>query len=378
MTSRRPRAACSSRPRWPASARPPPGSPTRSTIPLAYVTNNLAVLRRDVGGLHDLLLLYQQGEAALFPDHGDLLGRIKELAEAVDLPYVLANLDGLLTRSREGLRRIHKIVSDLRDFAHLDDADAQEADLNAGIAATASLMRGVAQARRVALDTDLAAMPTLACHPAKINLVVQSLLSNAIDACAPGGRVVVSSRLSDGAIEIEVLDDGEGIAPELLDRVFDPFFTTKPIGKGTGLGLSMSFGVIRDHGGTIVAESSPGAGAPSPFACRLGPPSLRRWPPNASRPRSRDDGKVQGMPVRGVGGHPGFERVHDRLDERGAVGGEGGEGAEEVDLLDVPASEAPEEHVRHRLRHRGTPPRSGFHRPAPRPGRRTPDGALQP
>jgi signal transduction histidine kinase len=54
---------------------------------------------------------------------------------------------------------------------------------------------------------------------------------------------------------MSVADTGEGVRVENLDKIFDPFFTTKPVGKGTGLGLSVSFGIIKDHGGSIAALS---------------------------------------------------------------------------------------------------------------------------
>ena len=91
--------------------------------PLAFVTNNLIVLRREVAGLHDILCLYQQAEATLVRYEHALHERISDLAEAVDLPFVLENLDGMLERSRAGLLRIQKIVENLRDFAHLEEAD---------------------------------------------------------------------------------------------------------------------------------------------------------------------------------------------------------------------------------------------------------------
>jgi two-component system NtrC family sensor kinase len=90
--------------------------------------------------------------------------------------------------------------------------------------------------------------------------VVQSLISNAIDASPEGGRVVVATRVLDAGIEIRVSDNGHGIAPAIRDRVFDPFFTTKAVGKGTGLGLSISYGIVKDHGGSIDFESQPGQG----------------------------------------------------------------------------------------------------------------------
>ena len=99
--------------------------------PLSFVTNNITLLKREVTGLHDVLLLYQQAEQTLAQYQRDLLGKISDLAEEVDLPYVLENLSGLMERTQRGLLRIQKIVADLRDFAHLEEAEFKEADLNA-------------------------------------------------------------------------------------------------------------------------------------------------------------------------------------------------------------------------------------------------------
>jgi signal transduction histidine kinase len=73
---------------------------------------------------------------------------------------------------------------------------------------------------------------------------------------------------------IEVEDNGCGIRPEHLAHLFEPFFTTKPVGQGTGLGLSVSYGIVRDHGGSIEVESEVGRG--STFRVRL-----PLCPPNA-------------------------------------------------------------------------------------------------
>ena len=240
--------------------------------PLSFVTNNLSLLKREVTGLHDVVCLYQQAEQTLAQFQHDLHAKISELAEEVDLPYVLENLDGLLERSQRGLLRIQKIVADLRDFAHLEEAEFKEADLNAGISTTVRLMQTLAGARQVSLETSLAPIPVTNCFPAKINLVVQSLISNAIDAAPEGGRVVVETRALGAGIEIRVSDNGHGIAPAIRDRVFDPFFTTKPIGKGTGLGLSISYGIVKDHGGSIDFESQVGQGAQFTIVIPIAPP----------------------------------------------------------------------------------------------------------
>jgi two-component system, NtrC family, sensor kinase len=241
--------------------------------PLAFVSNNIAVLRRDSALLRELLLMYQQADSNLSASDPDLHARIREFSERIDLRYTLDSLDRLTSRSTEGLRRIRQIVGDLRDFARLDESDISEVDLNDGIRSTVNLISGRARDQGIELVVDLGPLPPLTCSPGKLNQVVLNLLSNAIDATPAGGTVTVSTHAvatgEDPAtatapgpgIAIGINDTGPGIDPAIRDRIFDPFFTTKPVGKGTGLGLSLSYGIIRDHGGTIRVESLPDQGA---------------------------------------------------------------------------------------------------------------------
>ena len=93
--------------------------------------------------------------------------------------------------------------------------------------------------------------------------VVINLLSNSEHALKdqPGtGRIILGAAQQDGKIRISVTDNGPGIAPEHLHNIFDPFFTTKQVGDGTGLGLSLCYGIVRQHGGEIWAESKLGEG----------------------------------------------------------------------------------------------------------------------
>ena len=123
-------------------------------------------------------------------------------------------------------------------------------------------------------------MPLVTCYPARINQVVLSLVTNALDACKPGGRVTVGTCAKGDGVEIEVSDTGSGIPPEVLGKIFDPFFTTKSQGKGTGLGLSISYGIVRSHGGTIAVEST------SPGGTRIVVDLPIRPPPDGEHVRS--------------------------------------------------------------------------------------------
>jgi signal transduction histidine kinase len=236
--------------------------------PLSFVSNNVAVLQRDLGGLKSLLALYQKADGLLLSGEPPLMAEIVELRDRLDLAYTLSNLDEMIVRSREGLRRIQQIVKDLRDFARLDESDLHEVDLNEGVESTVNIIRGRAKSHDVAIELDLGRLPRVACYPAKINQVIMNLLANAIDASSRGNKVTVrtlpapaTDHAAQAMVHIEVIDTGSGMSPAVRERIFDPFFTTKPQGQGTGLGLSISYGIVRDHHGTIEVESAPGKGS---------------------------------------------------------------------------------------------------------------------
>jgi CheY-like chemotaxis protein len=112
--------------------------------------------------------------------------------------------------------------------------------------------------------------------PGQIEQVLVNLAVNARDAMPQGGRLVIATAnaaLDEDAVGriggllpgpyllLSVADTGIGMDDETRQQVFEPFFTTKPQGQGTGLGLSMVYGIVQQHGGTIMVESAPGQGA---------------------------------------------------------------------------------------------------------------------
>jgi two-component system, NtrC family, sensor kinase len=225
--------------------------------PLAYVTNNLAVLRRDTQSALDALDAYRRGDAAA----------AARLEEAADLEFFRQQFARICDKTLEGLQRVRDIVRNLRDFARLDEAEFKDADLNAALASTVEILRNSARQKGVQLETDFGPLPPVPCHPGKINQVFLHLLENAVQACDRGGTVTARTRAEGREAVVEIRDTGCGIAPEHRARLFEPFFTTKPVGQGTGLGLSVSFGIVRDHGGRIEVESEVGRG--STFRVRL-------------------------------------------------------------------------------------------------------------
>ncbi len=192
----------------------------------------------------------------------------------------------MIERTREGLRRIERIVKDLRLFARVDEGEWNEVDLNPGIESSVNMVQGYARKKGVRLVSELEPLPPLRCRGARIHQVVVNLLMNAIDACGADGTVTIRTRAEpDGeGVRIEVADTGCGIEPAIRERIFDPFFTTKPIGEGTGLGLSISYGIVQEHHGTIDVQSTPGEG--SCFTIRL-----PRGGAQSRQPRPDDRGR---------------------------------------------------------------------------------------
>jgi signal transduction histidine kinase len=87
------------------------------------------------------------------------------------------------------------------------------------------------------------------------------IIGNAVDAMkvVGGGTLTVTTNFEEGTAVVEFADTGTGVADP--QRIFDPFYTTKPVGKGAGLGLSAAYGIVTDHGGTIVCHNRPEGGA---------------------------------------------------------------------------------------------------------------------
>ena len=127
--------------------------------PLSFVSNNVAVLERDLNDLLDLIELYRQGDADLGKAQPDLIEKINDLDERIDLNYSLANLPRLIERTREGLRRIERIVKELRLFARVDEGDWNEVDLNPGIESSINMVKGYARKKGVRIVMDLGALP---------------------------------------------------------------------------------------------------------------------------------------------------------------------------------------------------------------------------
>jgi CheY-like chemotaxis protein/anti-sigma regulatory factor (Ser/Thr protein kinase) len=160
--------------------------------------------------------------------------------------------------------RCQKIVQNLLAFSRRSPSEKRSLGLNGLVDKALDLKEYDLRTAQIEVVRDLEPdLPKTMLDFNQMQQVLLNLIQNAQYAMARHrgkGRLVLRTRHRGSVVELRVEDDGPGIAREHLARIFDPFFTTKPIGEGTGLGLSISYGIVRDHGGRIWAESDPGRG----------------------------------------------------------------------------------------------------------------------
>ncbi len=182
------------------------------------------------------------------------------------LKQVLGVLDDISAINKLACERIVGIVGSLRNFARLDHADLQIANLHDGLDSTLTLVHHELK-NRVQVIKEYGDIPPVRCHPNQINQVFMNLLVNASQAISGPGEIRIATSQVDNMVHVQISDTGGGIPKENLDRIFDPGFTTKGVGVGTGLGLAITFKIVQDHKGSIDATSVVGEG--STFTVKL-------------------------------------------------------------------------------------------------------------
>jgi signal transduction histidine kinase len=173
-----------------------------------------------------------------------------------------------IRRMRAETERIHRTLRDLLQFARpaheAMNGPAAPGDVEAAIHDTAALVVHQASMRDLELRIDVFPdLPHVTLSSTQLIQVLLNLILNAADALQgrSGGQVAVVARAADGAVRIDVEDNGQGVPAEVADQIFEPFFTTKEVGKGTGLGLSVCQGLVAAAGGTLSLDTSCQSGA---------------------------------------------------------------------------------------------------------------------
>jgi PAS domain S-box-containing protein len=155
--------------------------------------------------------------------------------------------------------RIAAITQKLLSFARQSPSEHTTVDLNAVVREALLFVERDLGHDGVRIHTALAEpLPPVRGDSSALQQVILNIVTNSRQAIGERGEIAVTTLHDKDEVRIIVRDSGPGIAPDILPKIFDPFFTTKS--DGTGLGLSITYGIVREHHGTVDVESRPGAG----------------------------------------------------------------------------------------------------------------------
>ncbi|MBC1214647.1 GAF domain-containing protein [Trichormus variabilis ARAD] len=240
--------------------------------PINFIHGNLEHAHQYTQELLRYVKLYQHYHPNAAPE-------IQEFFQQAEIEFLFEDLPNLFQSMQVGTQRIQEIVTSLRSFSRLDEADFKTANIHECIDSTLMILqhrlKPSADSHAIHVTKDYDDLPLIECYPGQLNQVFMNLLSNAIDALEereaklspeviaahPSEIRIYTSLLNQDWMSIRITDNGLGIDEQIIPRLFDPFFTTKMVGKGTGLGLSISYQIVTDkHKGKIYCQSELGKG----------------------------------------------------------------------------------------------------------------------
>lgn len=264
--------------------------------PIHYIMGNISCTQTYVRTLLDAIALLRE----CCPEDDPVLQKF--LTEA-DIGFIESDFPKILDSMMHGSQRIKSLILSLRQFSRLDEAEYKRVNLHDSIDSTLILLQGhlTASEHRPAIQVvkKYGQLPKIECYAGSINLVLLSILTNAIDALAqqPSGhelsdrelsthgknnknpdrtaiptisspdipftpQILIDTRYTNNRIIISIADNGPGMSPTVAEKIFEPFFTTKPVGTGVGLSLAISAQIIiKQHNGTLNCVTAPNQGA---------------------------------------------------------------------------------------------------------------------
>ena len=228
--------------------------------PVSFIYGNLEHVKGYAQNLIHLIDLYQK-------NYPDPIPEIQALLTSIDLDFLIPDLEKVLGSMETGAERITDIVTSLRNFSRLDEAEKKDIDIHTGLDSTLVILqnriKAVGHFAEIEIVREYGDIPEVFCYASQLNQVFMNLLVNALDALEDqrqeGKNAAIRIQTSQVGNEVSIVieDNGPGMDKHTQRQIFDPFFTTKPIGKGTGLGLSISYQIIVEkHGGSLECWSA--------------------------------------------------------------------------------------------------------------------------
>ncbi|HEY9643552.1 MAG TPA: GAF domain-containing protein [Coleofasciculaceae cyanobacterium] len=234
--------------------------------PISFIYGNIPYVEHYVEDLMGLMQCYQNR----FPQIAE---ECQELANAVDLDFVMQDLPRTLHSLKTGAARIREIVQSLRSFVYLDQAQRRSVNLHQDLENALALLQPHISPE-IQIVRQYGQPTTVEVYPKLLHQALVNLLMNAIEALdypqVPGHPKILTlttSTFSDLKtakpwVKIAIADTGRGIPPAVQSKIFDPFFTTKQVGQGAGLGLAISYhAIVNQHQGQLTFQSQPNQGS---------------------------------------------------------------------------------------------------------------------
>ncbi len=219
--------------------------------PNTFILGNIKIIREAISDILPILDRYYQDQPELY---------------IARLPYNVFkdNITILIDDMVSGSIRMKKIVEDLRNFAKKDDdLQFENIQLNSLIENSVRLIKKQVK-KSVKIKLDLAGnIPVFLGRNAKIQQVLVNIIINASQAMdKKTGLIEISTHFlkDQESVRINITDNGRGMSEKTQKYIFDPFFTTRRNSGGTGLGLSITYGIMKEHQGTITVDSKRGVG----------------------------------------------------------------------------------------------------------------------
>jgi signal transduction histidine kinase len=231
--------------------------------PLSYVLSNMSTLEKRHEKISKTLDLYQSLINELNLENPGqqktITEKIIKFNSEIKLTAFFEDLHEIVTESFDGLLRIKKIVSNIRNFSGSENFHMELINIKYCIESAISVVSK--DIKDVVIHANLSELPTIKGSYPQLMIAFVNLLLNAIEAIKEKGKITISSKIENNIILVSIKDEGCGIPLTNQNKIFTPFFTTKPVGSGIGLGLATTYGIIKAHKGKITFESETGNGS---------------------------------------------------------------------------------------------------------------------
>ncbi len=221
--------------------------------PVGFISSNLNTFTKYMNNLTEMVMFYRTSSKGTASQAESLYIKLK-------IDFILKDAVELIDQSRHGARRIKEIVSNLKDFSHIDDTKYISVDLAAELDKVLNVLSHQMSEKSVEVIRAYGSASTIEGNPADISLAFHNILVNALASRDNGLIISVTAGSAENGACVIISDNGCGISDDIRSRIFEPFFSTHETGKGMGMGLTVAYDIISSLGGDIEVRSEEGKG----------------------------------------------------------------------------------------------------------------------